>query len=159
MSSFKGFAPLQTPADLVAKLEHDLSRMQAAPNNAFTAFDFFVTAEHMVDWLYPDSLEKNQKEIRKALRQSSKLLKITSHLANGAKHFHACASHHDSVADLEAVEGGFSTDSFDPRSFSPSSFQMCGLNVHLEDGSVVHTLSLAEDVLHYWQEKLAMKLA
>ena len=54
MSSFKGFAVLKRAADLVAKLEHDLERIRAAPEDAYAAFDFFVTADHIVDWLLPD---------------------------------------------------------------------------------------------------------
>jgi hypothetical protein len=42
MSSFKGFAVLQRPADLVAKLEHDLERIRAAPDDAYAAFDFLL---------------------------------------------------------------------------------------------------------------------
>ena len=45
MSRFGGFFALGTPADLLKKLRHDFS---------YAAFDFFVTAEHLLDWKYPD---------------------------------------------------------------------------------------------------------
>lgn len=79
-------------------------------------------------------------------RESSELLKITSHIANGAKHFQALAKHHDSVGDLKQVSGGFDPRAFSPRSFSPASFKMHGLNVRLQNGRVIHVLVLAEDV-------------
>jgi hypothetical protein len=154
MSSFKGFAVLQRPTDLVAKLEYDLERMRAAPEDVYAAFDFFVTAEHIVDWLLPDSPGSSQLAARKVKRDSSELLKVTSHIANGAKHFQALAKHHDTVADLEQESGRFDPRSFSPRSFSPASFKMHGLNVRLEDGRVVHVLTLAEDVLRYWQREI-----
>lgn len=154
MSSFKGFALLQKPADLVAKLAHDFERIRAAPDDAYAAFDFFVTAEHIVDWLFPDSPEINQSSARKKMRESSELLKITSHIANGAKHFQALAKQHDSVTDLKQESGGFDPSSFSPRAFSPAAFKMHGLNVRLENGRVVHVLTLAEDVLQYWKNEI-----
>jgi len=154
MPSLKGFAPLQQPADLLAKLAHDFERIRAAPDDAYAAFDFFITAEHIVDWLFPDSPGMNQSSARKAKRESSELLKITSHIANGAKHFHALAKQHDSVAELKQQSGGFDPRAFSPRAFSPAAFTMHGLNVRLENGRVVHVLTLAEDVLRYWQVEL-----
>jgi len=154
MSSFKGFAVLQRPTDLVAKVEHDLERMRAAPEDAYAAFDFFVTAEHIVDWLLPDSPGTSQSAARKVKRDSSELLKVTSHIANGAKHFQALATPHDTVAALEQESGGFDPRSFIPRSFRPASFKMHGLTVRLQDGHVVHVLTLAEDVLCYWQSEI-----
>jgi hypothetical protein len=32
---------------------------------------------------------------------------------------------------------------------------MHGLNVHLEDGRILHVIALAEDVLRYWQKELS----
>lgn len=60
-----------------------------------TAFDFFVTAEHIVDWTHPKDREK-----RKELR-GLPLLAVTSHIANDAKHFEVTAKHHQSVEDVE----------------------------------------------------------
>ena len=154
MPSFKGFALLQHPADLVVKLAHDFKRIRTSPADAYAAFDFFVTAEHIVDWLLPDSPEVDQSSARKSKRQSSELLRITSHIANGAKHFEALARHHDSVADLQQQSGGFDPLAFSPRAFSPAAFKMHGLNARLENGRVVHVLTLAEDVLSYWQREV-----
>jgi len=80
----------------VQKLKHDLARIRKSPQDQYAAFDFFVTAEHIVDWIHP-----SDKTAQKTLRSSSSLLRITSHLANGVKHFEAKAKHHQSVADVE----------------------------------------------------------
>ena len=154
--SFKGFAPLQQPHDLVAKLEYDFERIRAAPDNVYAAFDFFVTAEHIVDWIFPDTPGSTQAVARKAKRASIELLEITSHLANGAKHFQALAKQHDSVSDVHQASGGFDPRAFSPRAFSPKAFKMHGLNVYLEDGRVLHVLTLAEDVLNFWKAELSI---
>lgn len=38
---------LQTQADMLVKLRHDLDRMKANPLDAFAAYDFLVTAYHL----------------------------------------------------------------------------------------------------------------
>ena len=73
-----------------------MERLNSSPHNQYAAFDFFVTAEHIIDWLYPDDRRK-----REEVRASSEILRITSHIANGAKHFEAKARHHQSVAGVE----------------------------------------------------------
>jgi len=138
------------------KLRHDFARMQSDPDDIYAAFDFFVTAEHIVDWLHPDAPGSSQRAERERIRSSSPMLEIVSHIANGAKHFVALAKHHTSVAELEQKSGGFSPTAFSPRAFSPAAFQMAGLHIHLADGSVVHALPLAEDVLTHWDHALGI---
>ncbi|MEJ7605694.1 MAG: hypothetical protein WKF37_05380 [Bryobacteraceae bacterium] len=86
MAKRKGAFSLQCPEDLLKKLEHDLGRLHANPLDQYAAFDFVVTAEHMLDWVYPDHPQSNWKR-RAEERNNSKLLQITSHIASGAKHF------------------------------------------------------------------------
>lgn len=146
MSNFRGFAELRVPRDLVKKLEYDLARVLKSPQDQYAAFDFFVTAEHIVDWIHPDD-----RKAREAVRSSSSLLQIVSHLANGVKHFETKAVHHQSVADVEKsryVEAGYIEEGYleDP------------LIVHLTtDGqssfgqSSIEVAVLAEQVYEYWK--------
>jgi len=151
MATFKGYFELKTPADLLQKLAYDLARIQAAPLDTYACFDFFITAEHMLDWLYPDDVIALQNK-----RLSETLLKVCSHLANGAKHFHARNRQHTSVTDTEKHDGPFD-DSFD------GSFDTCGLVVHLDGdaakkyGPEIDAEELAELVFAYWQKDLAAK--
>ena len=107
MSTFTGLFDLKTTPDLLQKLEHNLERMEVSPLDQYAAFDFFVTAEHMIDWVYPDEAGHRKRAERKALRDSSVILRVCSHIANGAKHFRAVGSHHDSVSGTEHVPGGY----------------------------------------------------
>jgi len=102
--AFTGLFELRCHADLVRKLRYDLERMEKSSNDQYAAFDFFVTADHIVDWLHP-----TDEPARRKLR-SGPLLRIASHLANGSKHFEATAKHHRSVAGTEkfrSVEEGY----------------------------------------------------
>jgi hypothetical protein len=64
-----GAFDLSTPRPLLAKLSRELDRLQAAPNDVDHAFNFFVTAEHMLDWLHPGHSGKakaRREDIRKS---------------------------------------------------------------------------------------------
>ncbi|MGQ3685240.1 MAG: hypothetical protein ACUBOA_09600 [Candidatus Loosdrechtia sp.] len=71
MSTYKGFGELKVPRDLLNKLEHDIKRMENSPQDQYAAFDFFVTAEHLVDWVHPDNKDK-----RTQLRSSPKTSEV-----------------------------------------------------------------------------------
>lgn len=154
MSGPQGFAELKSSQDLLAKLRHDRSRMNHDPLDTYATFDFFVTAEHLVDWYYPDTQNENRREERKNLRKSETFLQVVSHIANGAKHFEATAQHHQSVQDLETNTGGFSPNSFSTSAFSPGAFKFSGLTVRLSDGTIRHVFDIADEVISYWEEKL-----
>ncbi len=72
----KGLFELKSAKDLLKKLESDLKQFKADPNNAYVAFNFFVTAEHLPDWMHPGP-DKRATEIRNA----SVLLQVCSHVA------------------------------------------------------------------------------
>ena len=156
MSNFKGFAPMTSPADLLVKMQHDLSRMEQALANPYPAFDFFVTAEHMLDWLYPGPPKSKNGKTRTQKRQQESLLQVTSHLANGAKHFLITASHHKTVDNLRVHKG-----IFDPAIFDPNVFDTERLIIELQGdeanalGQQISAIDLARRVLAYWQQQLA----
>lgn len=161
MSNFKGFATLACPADLLVKLQHDLSRMEQYPENPYPAFDFFVTAEHLFDWLYPDSEASANVRTRKQRRETEPLLRITSHLANGAKHFEAMAPHHKSVDDIQ-VRSLFNRAMFNPRLFNTK--HQLAIKLQEVDAAalglqVVSAIDLASRVLAYWQQHLSSSAA
>lgn len=143
--TYSGLFELRTPRDLLAKLRHDLARMESNWLDQYAAFDFFITAHHMVDWLYPGDSQRQGKEV-----QASALLQVCSHLANGSKHFLATDPRHKSVANTQLHEGPFS------QQFSDQ-FDISRLEVHLTGeaanqlGSVISVLPLARQILAFWE--------
>src|SRR4051794_29114446 len=87
------FGELILPSHLLQKLEHDLGRMKTSPHDQYGAFDFFVAAEHVIDWIHPHS-----KPDREALGLDVPLLRIPPHIVNGAKHFEVKANRHKSIS-------------------------------------------------------------
>lgn len=140
-----GLFQLQTPRDLFAKARHDLQRLRADPNDAYAAFDFFVTVRHIPDWLFP-----HDKQQRDALFARHVELRISRHIADGAKHFEVTSPRHIQVSGTSAPPSGFQGDAF-----QPNAFQVGGLIIHLDArdpdtapfGGRIHALPLAERVL------------
>jgi hypothetical protein len=98
------FGELRSPQDLVLKLEHDLARIASASDDQYAAFDFFVTADSLVDWRWPEQ-PSNAKVDAEHLRERTKtrkkqpLARIAAHIANGAKHF--VVTRHNSITGVE----------------------------------------------------------
>jgi hypothetical protein len=147
MAEFRGFGELQSPRDLLIKLKHDLERMKNAPQDQYAAFDFFVTAEHIVDWLHPSKAERKARE---DLRSNTVILRITSHIANGAKHFEATAKHHKSVVGIEKdryVEAEYLDDGYFAE---PLLIGLTEDEATAVGRSIIDAISLARLVLEYW---------
>lgn len=57
----EGVFSLKTPKDLLGKLQHDYERLKANRLDTYAAFDFFVTSEHLLDWIYPGEANKEHR--------------------------------------------------------------------------------------------------
>ena len=99
----EGFPQLTTHTDLIKKLEWEFERLNAEPENSFLAYNFFVTAWHLLEWKYPDP---EGKKFRKELRENTPILQICEHLAVGAKHFVIMDPKLKSVAGSENIRIG-----------------------------------------------------
>jgi hypothetical protein len=149
----KGIFSLTTPVDLFRKLEHDFESMQRDPTDQYAAFNFFVTAEHMVDWLHPGN-ENKDREQRKEFRKSEVLLQVTSHLANGAKHFQAQAKHHQSVVKAQKTEY-FGPGYFQEGYFGEWLFVELTGEAATKLGKSICTNDLAKRVLEFWRDHVS----
>jgi len=140
MSTHLDFFELRTPADLFRKVEGDLRALEMAPSDVRLAFNFFVTAEHLPDWLN-----------RRDLVKKNCLLRIVSHLANGAKHFVLDDVRHKSVTKAEAsryveegyVEEGYVADVLEVH-LSPDEAKELGQ-------PVIDVLSLGRKLVQFWR--------
>lgn len=137
----KGFFHLKTASDLLEKLEWEYKNLTAHPGNAWHAFNFFVTAEHMADWKGDRSVRKNEP-----------LLAICSHIANGGKHFELTPGRHNSVASAR-YDGVFEPGVFEEGVYEES------LVIELEPTAekalktkTIDAISLASRVLEYWKK-------
>lgn len=155
MGTFSGFGEIRGPRDLTRKLEYDLNRIRTSPQDNYAAFDFFVTAEHIVDWIHP-----TDQKAREMLRSSSPLLRITSHLANGGKHFEAKAKHHKSVSNLEKSRYVEMEQARTEERYVEEGYIEEPLVVHLTQDeekyfgqSTIEVKELAQKVYEYWKAR------
>lgn len=147
------FFGMEHASDLLKKLEWEFEQLQAAPNNKFAAFNFFVTAEHLLDWVHPGRSGNPQRKDRCTRHP---LLAIVSHLCNRAKHLKLEDTRHASVLRAEVGR-------------APPRVTYVGGNVHswgpapvtlwiyvasdLQDqfGDRITPIDLAERTLDYWR--------
>ena len=143
MSQLDGFFSLRTPRDLFAKLESDFSRFKTADATSaeaqYAAFDFFVTALHMTDWM--SNVQGGSRSSHEAYPNGS----LVYDLGNGAKHFRVKRELHTTVSDTGSA--GF----FDPTFFDSAYFDVARLVIDLEDGTTVDALDVAQRVLDHWR--------
>lgn len=143
----KGLFHLTGPRHLLAKLRHDFERLKRDHVDAYAAFDFFVTARHLPEWLYPEDPAKQA-----AVFDGSVLLRVCRHIADGSKHFQVTAKQHDLVKDT-TLKGS----AFQPGRFQSNVFQVGHLIVELDGdaaatlGSSIEVRDLAEQILKFWE--------
>ncbi len=77
-----GIFELRTPRALLDKAVHDLERLRQDPTDAYAALDFFVTARHLPDWIFP-----GDKVNRDTLFHSHVELRICRHIADSGKRY------------------------------------------------------------------------
>ena len=142
----KGVFTLKTAADLREKVRRDLEKLRAEPLNVDAAFNFFVTAEHMLDWSKTKDTRKN-----------STLLRICSHLANGFKHFELDERRHNSVSTAEVCGLGYFTaySTSYATAYSPGSSPQLIISLENEAADQlgkqsIAAIELAEMVMKYW---------
>ena len=145
----KGVFELKDHNDLLAKLEREYERVQAEPLNSDFAFNFVVTAWHMLEWVFPGD---HQKSVRETIRDSNQVLQICEHLAVGAKHFQPRPGRLKSVSSsgIGDVWGRAWGDAWGDSWKS-------WLEVHLSGegaekyGSVIKLQDLAREVMEFWR--------
>lgn len=89
-----GLFDLLSGDDLCAKLDHDYRRIKASPSDAFAAFDFIVTAWHLLEWKYP---HKDGKTARDSLCGEHPILGLCEHLCVSGKHYAPTNPKHHSM--------------------------------------------------------------
>ena len=143
-----GFFALQTPQDLLRKLQHDFERCKANPLDTFAAFDFVVTGTQMHEWAKAAGLDERPAEPLDEL-----VFKLCGDLRNGAKHF---GMPRKRPKGLEIREGWV-----EPGWVQADAFDVGDLIVHLDDREAkvygkptISLLELAAMVVAYWEEIL-----
>ena len=155
-----GVFDLTTPGHLYAKLSRELGRMRATLTDVDHAFNFFVTAEHLPDWIHPGD-DKDSKLARRAIRHGRALTRIVSHLATGAKHFDPRGEQHESVIGSGAVHSIMPVPEFVFMDRPVFVVDLAGReadNIGLQPWETrIEALRLAEQVYLFWGKRLGME--
>jgi hypothetical protein len=142
----KGIFDLVTPADLLAKLRSDFDRLKRDPSDSYAAFDFFVTARHLPEWLYPDDEPR-----QRAVFDDEVLMRVCAHIADGSKHFEAKSKRHFSVKST-SLEGAWAQKGLFQPDMIDNGELVVELDVNAAEslGDKMDALTLATRVLDFW---------
>jgi hypothetical protein len=102
----QGFFELVTAEDLRDKARKDLSILRAAPIDSMAAFNFFVTARHVLEWKWG------------AVAATGFIV------GDGAKHFELHSKRLTQVENLKMHSGAFDKEAFDSGAFDTAELQV-----------------------------------
>lgn len=148
----KGVFSLSAHTDLFKKLEWEFDRLIADPSNSYLAYNFFVTAWHLLEWKYPNLSDTHT---RNNIREQTPLLQICEHLAVGAKHLEPRSAHLNAVSDSK--RSGVWADGFWAPGFWKEGVWETWIVVTLTDdaqktyGNTIKVDELARHVMEYWR--------
>lgn len=146
MKNNRGFIELKNVADFWNKLQFDFQELKKNPENSYIIFNFFVTAYHLIDWIFEGEYSIERTELN-----NNSIVKICNHISNGIKHFEP--DRHGSVEEIEkfkifeegVVEKGIFESPiiiyFDDQYFS-------------EFGKSMKITEFAELVMLFWKNEL-----
>jgi hypothetical protein len=148
----RGVFGLTGHADLFKKLEWEFERLTGEPNNAYLAYNFFVTAWHLLEWKYPDP---HGTAARKQIRDQTTELQICEHLAVGAKHFEPTSSKLKSVSESKRrgpwSEGVWAEGVWSEGVWASSLEISLTGGAQQKYGDSIKAIDLARHVTDYWR--------
>jgi hypothetical protein len=135
-----GFLLLSTAGSLFEKVKHDYEVLQGNQLDPYSAFNFFVTAEHLPEWLG-----------KQELKYSNPYLRICSHLATGAKHYIVTHKNKTQVesssVDIYVEEGHVVGDYFE----EVLTIQLSEVEAENIGASSIPILKLADKIVEFWE--------
>lgn len=163
-SQSEGHFELKTPEDLLEKLRHDRERLQDGvcilrddPREAhYAAYDFFVAAYHMAEWVWPAPAGERYSDERNQIIQDQVLLGIAGDLANGSKHFRL-EDGPDHVSDKETyTEGDYSVEDYAAADWDTDGLRM-KLDGEAADayGARTTATELADELIEFWEDTIS----
>ena len=150
MKKNTGFIELRTIEDYCTKLRYDYNELKADADNEFKVFNFFLTAYHLLDWLFkgkhgdPERIRINKEPI----------IEVCGHIANGIKHFET--NRHSAVKEIikdRYVEKGYVKDGY----FQEPIIIKLDNNAKKVLGDEIEVDILADKIISFWKTELTSR--
>lgn len=149
MKDNKGFVELSTINDYCGKLKYDYNQFKLDGDNVYIAFNFFLTAYHLIDWLFEGKYnDKDRERINK-----EPIIRICSNIANGIKHFETDKKRHNSIKEIErekCVEDGYVEQGY----FDEPIMIRLDDTLERQFGKEIPIIELADRVMDFWRVEL-----
>lgn len=90
----------RSASELFDKLQADYQRLASDPLDSYAAYDFFVTAWHLVDWTHSPVHDSGGRD---ALLARAPVLRVCEQVAVGAKHVEPYATRYALASNAESA--------------------------------------------------------
>lgn len=144
MKNNKGFIELVSVSDFWNKLKFDYSILKQNSDDIYSTFNFFLTAHHLIDWMFEGIHTSDRQELSK-----QPLLKICSQIANGIKHFEIDKTRHNSIKTIEK-ERYIDEDYIEDDYFESPIIIFLDKEHQSEFGNSIRMEDLAEKLMDFW---------
>lgn len=149
MQNNKGFIELKSVSDYWKKVLYDYKILKKYPDNSYSGFNFFVTAYHLLDWVFEGKYNHERTELNK-----NPTLKICGHIANGVKHFET--NRHQSVKEI-SIERVFEKGVFEEGVFENPIMIKLEQKYESEFGKQILITDFADYVIDFWKQELTTR--
>jgi hypothetical protein len=143
-----GFIELKSVPDYWKKLNFDYTELKSNDNDIYVAFNFFVTAYHMIDWVFEGKYSKERIDLN-----SKPIMKVCNHIVSGIKHFEPDSKRHNSVLDIEK-ERYVEEDYIENGYFEDPIIIHLDEKLESEFGKSIKVMKLAKRVMCFWDAEL-----
>ncbi|MEX0812077.1 MAG: hypothetical protein WD048_07650 [Chitinophagales bacterium] len=151
MKNSRGFIELYTVNDYWKKLEFDFANLTKNKDDVYLAFNFFVTAYHLIDWVFQGRYSNDRAKLN-----SKPILRLCNHIASGIKHFAVDSQRHKSVREIKK-------NRYFEKGYIEEGYIESPIIIYLEDelksefGESIAIIDLAKKVMHFWKDELTIR--
>jgi hypothetical protein len=139
-----GSHKLRTPEDLLDKLRRELGRLKKEPHEADHAFNFFLTADSLLDRVLPG---KKYRKDRKRDRHSNAVLDFCHQVATGSSHFEQSRAVKSATSKKKVQRTAKSVNGH-------ATYRLVGVKVDARLTETITPLDLARQIIDYWENRL-----
>lgn len=139
----------RSDSELFDKLQADYQRLASDPLDSYAAYDFFVTAWHLVDWTHPSARDSGGRE---ALLARAPVLRICEQVAAGETYIGPYATPYALVGDTESGVP-WAPITWPPSTWTGDLFIRLDGRARELYGDQVTVMQLAQSVLHVWRNE------
>ncbi|PIQ20125.1 MAG: hypothetical protein COW65_16815 [Cytophagales bacterium CG18_big_fil_WC_8_21_14_2_50_42_9] len=154
MNNNTGFINLIDETDLFKKLLWEYEFLIKNSESSFHAFNFFVTAFHLADWIYKGGTRNNENYTN--FVKDNIVISLAGQIANGAKHFELKDKRY--TEDKRGIKGIISDNGYVNDGYVQDAYLQNRLIIKLDNqaksiiGESIEVIELADFIINFYNK-------